>query len=72
MGLPLSPSDMISEHELPRVWFEEYLPIQVVDVVATGVVSDECDGNDERHQSLAVVVDQVGQLGASAGVQALF
>ena len=55
---------MISEHELPRVRFEEYLTVQVVDVVAAGVVSDERDGNDEWHEPLAIVVDQIRQFGA--------
>jgi hypothetical protein len=71
IALIVSESDVISEHEFSRVRLEKYLPVQVVDVVTASVVSKERDGDDERHQSLAIIVNELLELSTRGRVEAL-
>jgi len=45
---------------------EKYLPVQVVEGVATHVMPDQGDGDDERDEALAAVVNEFRRLAVSA------
>jgi hypothetical protein len=62
---------MVAEHQLLGMGLEKDLPLQVLDVVAADVVPDQRDGNDQRDEAPAVVVDEVRQLTPRGRVEML-
>jgi ABC-type iron transport system FetAB permease component len=52
---------MVSQHELFGVRFQVDLPAEIGNVEAANVVSDECEGNNERYQAATVVLNQPKQ-----------
>ena len=54
--------DSVSEHQLPWMGFEVELALEVGNLVLGHVMAEQGDWHDQRHQTLAIVLDQLHEL----------
>jgi len=64
-------SDVIEQHQLVGVRLQVHLIAQIVHPLPPHMVADEGQGNHERHQTLAVALDRLHQLGPVLAVEAV-